>query len=128
MLIHRPLGSDERYKPARAYLIQCAGKKVIVDQEMVLVIPLVVEGIAAERDVADSKVEKAVRQFGILKALHRDTVLLVKLWAIRPVMESSSTPNSLLSFMLSGTSPKKLPIPQDGSNTLPVRKLMFSTA
>ena len=79
MLIHRPLGSDERYKPARAYLIQCAGKKVIVDQEMVLVIPLVVEGIAAEWDIADGKVEKAVRQFGILKALHRDTVLLVKL-------------------------------------------------
>ena len=79
MLIHRPLGGDERYKPARAHLIQCAGEKVIVDQETVLVIPLVVEGIAAERDVADGKVEKAVRQFGILKALHRDTVLLVKL-------------------------------------------------
>ena len=79
MLIHRPLGSDERYKPARAYLIQCAGEKVIVDQEMVLVIPLVVERIAAERDIADGKVEKAVRQFGILEALHRDTVLLVKL-------------------------------------------------
>ena len=46
---------------------------------MVLVVPLVVEGIAAEWHVADGKVEKAVRQLGILKPLHRDAVLLVQL-------------------------------------------------
>ena len=44
-----------------------------------LVVPLVVEGIAAKGHVADGKVEKAVRQLGILKPLHRDTALLVQL-------------------------------------------------
>ena len=46
---------------------------------MIFVIPLVVEGVAAERDIADGKVEKTVRQLGLLKSLHRNAGILVQL-------------------------------------------------
>ena len=47
---------------------------------------------------------------------------------MRPVMESSSTPESLLLSMLSGSIPKKLPTPMAGSKMLPVWKPMLPTA
>ena len=79
LLIHRPLGGDKRHNPARAHLIERFGEKIVMDQKTVFVIPLVMDGIAAERYVADGKVKKAVRQFRFLKALYGDTVLLIKL-------------------------------------------------
>ena len=45
-----------------------------------------------------------------------------------PVMLSSSTPYRRLSAMLSGSIPKKLPTPMDGSKMLPDLKPIFSTA
>ncbi len=44
---------------------------------------------------------------------------------MRPVMLSSSTPYSLDAAMLSGSRPKKLPTPQDGSRMFPFSKPMF---
>ena len=48
--------------------------------------------------------------------------------AMRPVIESSSTPYKRLLVMLSGSIPKKLPTPMDGSKIFPDWKPIFSTA
>lgn len=47
------------------------------------------------------------------------TVATFDSFVYHELMLSSSTPYSLLSFMLSGSIPKKLPTPQDGSRMLP---------
>ena len=47
---------------------------------------------------------------------------------MRPVMESSSTPYNLLPRISSGSIPKKLPTPQEGSKMLPVWNPIRPTA
>ena len=47
---------------------------------------------------------------------------------MRPVRLSSSTPYSLAPDRDSGRRPKKLPMPMEGSSTVPGLKPMFSTA
>ena len=92
-----------------------------------LVVGFVVHLVLAERDVTDGKVIE-VPPVGGLKARHGDVSLGVELLGNPPADGSSSTPYSLLPAMLSGSIPKKLPTPQDGSRMLPVRKPICSTA
>ena len=50
-----------------------------MNQEIMLVIPLVRHFELPERDIANRRVKEAVRQFCVLKALHGNTVFLIKL-------------------------------------------------
>ena len=84
LLVQGTFAGDKGHNAAGPHLIQSFGEKIIVNQEMVLVIPLVMKGVAAERHVADCQVEKAVRQLGILKPLHRDAALLIQLLGDAP--------------------------------------------
>ena len=79
LLVQGTLGGDKGHNAAGPHLVQGFGEKVVVNEKMIFIIPLVVERIAAERHIADGKVKKAVRQLGILKPLHRDAALLVQL-------------------------------------------------
>ena len=79
LLVHCSLGGDESDDTAGTNLIQGAGKKVIVDQEIVFVIPLVGYLELAEGDIADGSIEEAVGQIGLFIALNGDAGFLVEL-------------------------------------------------
>ena len=77
--IHRTFRSDKNNDTSRAHLIKRSGKKVVMNKEIMLVIPLVRHFELPERDVAHRRVKEAVRQLCILKALHGNAVFLIKL-------------------------------------------------
>ena len=79
LLIHRTAGRYHRYHTARTHKVKTFGDKIIVDQEIVAVIPLVRHLIIAERYVAHNTVKEAVRELHRFKALHRNFVFLVQL-------------------------------------------------
>ena len=106
--VHCVAAGDKGHHAAGAHLVQRLGKKVVVDVEAQLVVGFVVHLVLAERDVTDGKVIE-VPPVGGLKARHGDVSLGVELLGNRPLMESSSTPYSLLPAMLSGSIPKNYP-------------------
>ena len=77
--IQRPLARHKGNDAARPHLVQRAGEKVVMDQKMVFVVPLVTQAITSEWYVPNSEVEKAVRQFRFLKALHGNRGILIEL-------------------------------------------------
>ena len=78
-LIHRTAGRYHRDHAARTHKVKALGDKIIVDEEIVAVIPLVRYFIIAERYVAHNTVKEAVRELHRFKALHRNLVFLVQL-------------------------------------------------
>ena len=78
-LVHRTTGRYHRYHTARTYKVKALGDKIIVDEEIVAVIPLIRYFIIAERYVAHNTVKEAVRELHRFKALHRNFVFLVQL-------------------------------------------------
>ena len=89
--VQRVTAGDKGHDAARTHLVDGLGEKVVVNRKSQLVVRLIVDLVLTERHVA----------------------------AMRPVMLSSSTPYRRLSAMLSGSIPKKLPTPMDGSKMLP---------
>ena len=79
LLVHRTTGRYHRYHTARTYKVKALGDKIIVDEEIVAVIPLIRYFIIAERYVAHNTVKEAVRELHRFKALHRNFVFLVQL-------------------------------------------------
>lgn len=61
---------ERRYCPLRLLVNSLALERSEMDQKMVFVVPLVTQAITSEWYVPNSEVEKAVRQFRFLKALH----------------------------------------------------------
>ena len=79
LLIHRTAGRYHRYHTARTHKVKALGDKIIVDEEIVAIIPLVRYFVIAERYVAHNTVKKAVRELHRFKALHCNLVFLVQL-------------------------------------------------
>ena len=77
LLIHRTAGRYHRYHTARTHKVKALGDKIIVDEEIVAIIPLVRYFVIAERYVAHNTVKKAVRELHGFKALHCNLVSLV---------------------------------------------------
>ena len=78
-LIHRAFGRDEHDHAARTHLVKGFGKEIIVNHEILRVVPLVIESVIPERNIADHDIKMPVGETGLLKALHRDIGILVKL-------------------------------------------------
>ena len=78
-LVHRTTGRYHCHHAARTHKVKALGDKIIVDEEIVAVIPLIRYFIIAERYVAHNTVKKAVRELHRFKALHRNFVFLVQL-------------------------------------------------
>ena len=79
LLIHRTAGRYHRHHTARTHKVKALGDKIIVDEEIVAVIPLIRHFVIAERYVAHNTVKEAVRELHRFKALHRNFVFLVQL-------------------------------------------------
>ena len=79
LLIHRTAGRYHRHHAARTYKVKALGDKIIVDEEIVAVIPLIRYFIIAEGYVTHNTVKEAVRELHRFKALHRNLVFLVQL-------------------------------------------------
>ena len=79
LLVHGALGGHEGNDAAGTHLVQRLGEEIVVDQEVVLVIPLVGHLELTEGDVAHSGVEEAVGQFRGFKTLDGDGGTLVEL-------------------------------------------------
>ena len=79
LLIHRTAGSHHGYHTARTHKVKALGDKIIVDEEIVAIIPLIRHFVIAERYVTHNTVKEAVRELHCFKALHRNLVFLVQL-------------------------------------------------
>ena len=76
--VHRIAAGDKGHHAAGTHLVECFGKKVVVDAEIQLVVGFVVDLILTERHIADGKV-KEVTPIGGLKASYCDVGLGVEL-------------------------------------------------
>ena len=83
-LIQGSFRCDERYDAARSNLIQSAGKEIIMDEEIMLVIAFIRHLELPKRDIANGSIEEAVRKIGLFKTLHRNGVALIKLLCDTP--------------------------------------------
>ena len=79
LLIHRTAGRYHRYHSARTHKVKALGNKIIVDEEIVAVIPLIRYFVITKRYVTHNTVKEAVRELHGFKALHRNLVFLVQL-------------------------------------------------
>ena len=79
LLIHRTAGRYHRHHASRTHKIKALGDKIIVDEEIVAVIPLVRYFVIAERYVAHNTVKKAVWELHRFKSLHSNFIFLVQL-------------------------------------------------
>ena len=84
---------------------QAAGNEVIVDQEIVAVIPLVQHFVIAKGYIANRTVKETVRELHCLKALDGDLVFLVQLPGNLAGNAVQLTPYIFSPSILCGTSP-----------------------
>ena len=76
-LIHRSLAGDESHHAARTEFVQGLGKKVVVNEELVLVVTLVRNLEIPEGYISHNGIKEAVGEVGFLKALCGDRGLLI---------------------------------------------------
>ena len=84
LLIHRTAGRYHRHHASRTHKVKALGDKIIVDEEIVAIIPLIRHFVIAERYVAHNTVKEAVRELHRFKALHGSLVFLIKLLCNAP--------------------------------------------
>ena len=70
MLIHRAFTCDNRHQAIRLYLVDTFGYEIIVDIEVVFVVVGIENGITAERNVRNHKVERIVLKRCFFKAFN----------------------------------------------------------
>ena len=68
MLIHRAFTCDNRHKPVRLDFVDTFGYEIIVDIKVILVVVGIENGITAERNVCNHKVERIVLKRCFFKA------------------------------------------------------------
>ena len=68
LLIQCAFGRDKGNDAVRLHFIQCFREEIVVDQQIVLVVPLVMQLIVPKGDIADSEIKGVVRKGGILKS------------------------------------------------------------
>ena len=76
--VHRIAAGDKGHHAAGTHLIQCFGKKIVMNTEIQLVVGFVVDLILTERHIADGKI-KEVTPVGGLKAAYCDVRLWIEL-------------------------------------------------
>ena len=79
LFVHRAAGSDYRHHAARTNKVKTFCNKVIMDEEVVAVIPLIRHFVIAERHITHHTIKETVRELHCFKALHCNFVLLIKL-------------------------------------------------
>ena len=79
LFVHRAAGSDYRHHAARTNKVKTLCNKVIMDEEVVAVIPLIRHFVIAERHITHHTIKETVRELHCFKALHCNSVLLIKL-------------------------------------------------
>ena len=79
LLIHRTAGRYHCYHAARTHKVKTFRNKIIVEEKIVAVIPLIRYFVIAEGYVAHNTVKETVRELHCFKALHRNLVFLVQL-------------------------------------------------
>ena len=77
--IHGAFGSDECHDAAGSDLIQCLSEEIIMDQPMMLVIPLVQHLEITKGNIADSHIKEAVGHLHLFKAGHSNGTVLIEL-------------------------------------------------
>ena len=77
--VHGALAGDERHDTTGAHLVQRLAEKIIMNEPVIFVIPLVQHLEIAEGNVADSHVKKAVRHLHLFKTVHHNAAVLVEL-------------------------------------------------
>ena len=78
-LIQSALAGDERHDTTRAHLVQRFAKEIVVDQPVVLVVPLIQHLEIPKGDVAHGHIKKAVGHLHGFKAVYGNAGVLVKL-------------------------------------------------
>ena len=78
LLVHRAFTCDNRHKPVRLYLVDTLCKKIIVNVEVILVIIGIENGITAERNVCNHKVERIVLKRCFFKAFNLNLRLRIQ--------------------------------------------------
>ena len=79
LFIHRTAGRYHRHHTTRTHKVKALGDKIIVDEKIVAVIPLIRYFVITKRYVTHNTVKEAVRELHCFKALHRNLVFLVQL-------------------------------------------------
>ena len=78
LLVHRAFTCDNRHKPVRLDFVDTLCKKIIVNVEVILVVIGIENGITAERNVCNHKVERIVRKRRFFKALDLNFCLWIQ--------------------------------------------------
>ena len=78
-LIHCAFARYECHNAARSQFVEGLCKEVVVDQELVLVVPLIRDFEISKRHVADNRIKETVREICFFKALCCNRSLLIKL-------------------------------------------------
>ena len=84
VLVQRTLTGDKGDDTSGPHLVQGLGKEVVVNEEIVLIIPLVHELEVAEGNITDGNIKKAVREVCVFKPLNSDRGLLIELLGDTP--------------------------------------------
>ena len=77
LLVNGPAGGDDSYHAAGTDEVEGLCNEIIVDQEVVPVVPCIRHLVLAEGDVPDHGIKKAVREGGRLKSLNSDVIFLI---------------------------------------------------
>ena len=78
-LVHCPLRCDKCNHTAGTHLIQSLAEKIIVNQKVIFIVPLIADLKLSERNIADCHIKKAVGKIRILKTLYANIRFLIKL-------------------------------------------------
>ena len=79
LLIQRPFACNKGNDTSGTHLVKRFGEKIIVNEKVVPVIPLILHLELPERDIADCDIEETVRVCGVFKSRDRDILLLIQL-------------------------------------------------
>ena len=79
LLIQCPLTCNKGNDTSGAHLVKCFGEKIIVNEEVVPVIPLILHLELPERDISDCNIKETVRVCGVFKSRDRDILPLIQL-------------------------------------------------
>ena len=79
LLIQRPLACNKGNDTSGTHLIKRFGEKIIVNEEVVPIIPLILHLELSERNIADCDIKETVRVCGVFKSRDRNVLPLIQL-------------------------------------------------
>ena len=78
-LVHCAFRRNKRNHTAGTHLIQSLAEKIIVNQKVIFIVPLIADLKLPERNITDCHIKKAVGKIRILKTLYANIRFLIKL-------------------------------------------------